>query len=68
MKLLTKLRNKYFTALASLVLVIMASFGLFNLNTNINSVDASMIKFDEAKTITITNGSVLQLLVTAHLI
>lgn len=56
MKLFIKLRNKYFTALASLVLLVLASIGLFNLCTP-QSVEASMIKFDNEKTITITNGS-----------
>ena len=56
MKLFIKLRNKYFTTFAALVLLLLASFGLFNANT-IKSVDASMIKFDNEKTITINNGS-----------
>ena len=54
MKLFIKLRNKYLTGLLSLVLLVMASIGLFNL-CNPQSVDASMIKFDNEKTI--TNGS-----------
>ena len=41
---------------ASLALMVMASFGLLNL-TSVSSVDASMIKFDNEKSITITNGS-----------
>jgi len=57
MKLFNKLRNKYFTAFLSLVLLVMASIGLFNLSGNINSVDASMVKFQGEKAITITNGS-----------
>ena len=56
MKLFIKLRNKYFTTFAALVLLLLASFGLFNANT-IQTIDASMIKFDNEKTITITNGS-----------
>ena len=56
MKLFIKLRNKYFTTFAALLLLVLASFGLFRANT-IQSVDASMIKFDNEKSITITNGS-----------
>ena len=56
MKLFIKLRNKYFTILASLVLLVLASFGLFNLCAP-QSVDASMINFDNENAITITNGS-----------
>ena len=56
MKLFIKLRNKYFTTFAALLLIVLASFGLFSANS-IQSVDASMIKFDNEKTITITNGS-----------
>ena len=56
MKLFIKLRNKYFTTFAALLLLVLASFGLFRANT-IQSVDASMIKFDNEKFITITNGS-----------
>ena len=57
MKLFIKLRNKYFMALASLILLVMASMGLFNLCGSVNSVDASMISFDNESSITITNGS-----------
>ncbi|MBO5910496.1 MAG: hypothetical protein J6Q15_03195, partial [Clostridia bacterium] len=57
MKLFIKLRNKYFTALMSLVLLVMASIGLFNLSGTIRDVEASMISFDNEKSITITNGS-----------
>jgi len=57
MKLFIKLRNKYFTAICSLALLIMASIGLFNISTSPRSVDASMVKFDNEKSITITNGS-----------
>lgn len=57
MKLLIKLRNKYFATFTALILLVLASVGLFTFTGNIKSVDASMIKFDEAKTITITNGS-----------
>lgn len=57
MKLFTKLRNKYFMACISLALLIMASVGLFNFCISPASVDASMVKFDNEKTITITNGS-----------
>ena len=56
MKLFIKLRNKYFTILASLALLVLSSIGLFNICTP-SSVDATMIKFDNEKTITITNGS-----------
>ncbi len=56
MKLFIKLRKKYFTILASLALLVLSSIGLFNLSTP-SSVDASMIKFDNENTITITNGS-----------
>lgn len=57
MKLFIKLRNKYFTAVASFILLIMASVGLFNLCASPSNVDASMVKFDNEKSITITNGS-----------
>ena len=57
MKLFIKLRNKCFTAICSLALLVMASIGLFNLCDSPRSVDASMVKFDSEKTITITNGS-----------
>lgn len=56
MKLFIKLRNKYFTALATLVLLVLASIGLFNLCTP-QMVEASMIKFDNESAVTITNGS-----------
>lgn len=56
MKLFIKLRNKYFTTFAALLLLLLASLGLFSANA-IQSVDASMIKIDNEKTITITNGS-----------
>ena len=56
MKLFIKLRNKYFTILASLTLIILAGVGLFTLGTP-KTVDASMIKFNNEKSITITNGS-----------
>lgn len=56
MKLFIKLRNKYFTILMSLALLIMASIGLFNLSVP-STVEASMVKFDKETTITINNGS-----------
>lgn len=56
MKLFTNLRNKYFTFLLALALLVLSSVGLFNLCTP-QSVEASMIKFDNEKTISITNGS-----------
>lgn len=57
MKLFIKLRNKYFTAFVSLALLVLASIGLFNLNSVPQGVDASMVNFDNEKTITISNGS-----------
>ncbi len=57
MKLFIKLRNKCFTAICSLALLVMASIGLFNLCGSPRSVDASMVKFDNEKAITISNGS-----------
>jgi hypothetical protein len=56
MKLFIKLRNKLFTVMASLVLLVLSSFGLFNL-CNPQSVQASMINFDNENTISISNGS-----------
>ena len=57
MKLFTKLRNKCFTAICPLALLVMASIGLFNLCGSPRSVEASMVKFDNEKSITISNGS-----------
>ncbi len=56
MKLFIKLRNKYVTALMSLVLLVMASIGLFNLNAP-KSVEASMVNFEKETTISVSNGS-----------
>ncbi|MFQ6724087.1 MAG: hypothetical protein ACLRFE_01960 [Clostridia bacterium] len=56
MKLLIKLRNKYFTILTALALVVLSSIGLFNLSTP-KSVDATMVKFDNENNLTISNGS-----------
>ncbi len=56
MKLFIKLRNKFFTVMASLALLVLSSFGLFNLCTP-QSVEASMINFDNENIISITNGS-----------
>ncbi|MBQ3502281.1 MAG: hypothetical protein IJA72_01275 [Clostridia bacterium] len=57
MKLFSKLRNKFLVTLASLVLLILSSFGLFNISHDIKSVDASKINFDNETNVTITNGS-----------
>ncbi len=57
MKLFIKLRNKLFVTLASLVLLVLSSFGLFNINQSIKSVEASKINFDNETNVTITNGS-----------
>ncbi len=57
MKLFIKLRNKYLTGLLSLVLLVMASIGLFNFSKNPQTVDASSIKLENESNITITNGS-----------
>ncbi len=57
MKLFNKLRNKYFTTILSLLLLVMAGIGIFNITNRPTSVDASMIKFNKEKTISISNGS-----------
>ena len=56
MKLFIKLRNKFFTVMASLALLLLSSFGLFNLCAP-QSVEASMINFDNENTVSISNGS-----------
>ena len=56
MKLFNKLCKNYFTTAMSLILLVLASLGLFNICSP-KSVDASMLKFEEAKVIDISNGS-----------
>ena len=56
MKLFIKLRNKCFTACMALALLVLASIGVFKVSLP-RSVEASMVKFDNEKSVTITNGS-----------